>query len=165
MHAEDRKVIVSQWRELRDYTRDMVEPLTDEQMVAQPIAGITLNHPAWILSHLSAYGPMLAALLKGEPAEDPINSKFGMGSEPSTDSGTYLPRLELLSLFTGSYDDAGEAFLAASDELLNRPIPFERWRARFPTLGYLPTQFFLKHSATHLGQLSAWRRAMGMPPV
>ena len=43
--------------------------------------------------------------------------------------------------------------------------PLERWRPRFPCVVDLPGQFFVKHNATHLGQLSAWRRAGGRPAV
>lgn len=165
MHRSDRDVIVTQWRELRDYARKMVEPLRDDQMTAQPIPGITLNHPAWVLSHLAAYGPMLAAILRGEPAQDPADHPFGMKSEPLADPNAYLPKARLLDAFTSSYDDAAEAFLAAPDSLLARATPFARWSQRFPTIAHLPPQFFLKHNATHLGQLSAWRRAMGLARV
>ena len=48
--------IVAQWRELREVAANLVADLTDEQMVGQPVAGVTMNHPAWVLSHLSATG-------------------------------------------------------------------------------------------------------------
>ncbi len=165
MNRSDRQIIIGQWHELRDYTRRMVEPLTDEQMTAQPIPIVTLNHPAWILSHLGAYGPMLGAILRDELAEDPVDYPFGIKSEPDSDPSVYQPRLALLEHFTSSYDDAAEAFLHASDDVLARQTPFERWQTRFPTIAHLPPQFFLKHTATHLGQLSAWRRAMGLGRV
>lgn len=165
MQRSDRDVIVTQWRELRDYARKMVEPLRDDQMIAQPIAGVTLNHPAWILSHLAAYGPMLASILREQPVEDPADHPHGMKSAPLGDPGAYLARLQLLDHFTSSYDDAAEAFLEAPDALLARATPFARWSTRFPTIAHLPPQFFLKHTATHLGQLSVWRRAMGLGRV
>jgi len=157
--------IVRQCRELCDYARRMVEPLDDAQMVAQPIPGVTLNHPAWILSHLRVYAELLAAILRAQQVEDPIDHPFGRNSTPMRDPGVYLPRPDLLSAYERAHTDACDALLAVPAGVLDAPCPVERWRPRFPTVAHLPTQFLLKHHATHLGQLSAWRRAMGLPRV
>ena len=159
------EAIVSQWRELRRVAQELVADLSDEQMVGQPVAGIAMNHPAWVLSHLSAYAPVLAGILRGEPVEDPISHKYGRGSQPLRDASEYLPKNELISSFAAAYDDAAIAFADATTDRLSQPTPIERWRERFPTIAFLPGQFLVKHNAYHLGQLSAWRRASGLPPI
>ena len=157
--------IVAQWQELREVAEQLVADLTDEQMVSQPVAGVTMNHPAWVLSHLSAYAPVLVGMLRGEPVEDPISHKYGRGSQPLRDASEYLPKNELISSFAAAYDDAAIAFADATTDRLSQPTPIERWLPRFPTIAFLPGQFLVKHNAYHLGQLSAWRRASGLPPI
>ena len=57
-----------------------------------------------------------------------------------------------------------EAYRAADESLLNQPAP-EPMRGRFQTLGILAAALLSMHFALHNGQLSAWRRAMGLPSV
>jgi hypothetical protein len=49
-------------------------------------------------------------------------------------------------------------------EALARPAP-ERMRSRFPTVANVLLGLMTSHFASHLGQLSAWRRAVGLPSV
>src|SRR5690606_7300972 len=70
------------WDKQEDYARRLLADLSDEDMVSQPVPGVTLNHPAWTLSHLTVYSPVLSAILRAEPFEDPINSPFGRDSSP-----------------------------------------------------------------------------------
>ena len=157
--------IVSQWRELREVAQRLVADLSDEQMVGQPVAGIAMSHPAWVLSHLSVYGPVLAGILRGAPVEDPLDHRYGRTSRPMSDAAQYLPRGALIERYVAEYDAAAGAFADASPEVLCKPTPIERWRERFPTIAFLPGQFLVKHNAYHLGQLSAWRRASGLPSI
>ena len=43
--------ILISWRRNGAYALRLVEGLTPEQFVAQPIPGRVMNHPAWVLSH------------------------------------------------------------------------------------------------------------------
>jgi DinB superfamily len=157
--------IVAQWRELREVAEKLVADLSDDQMVSQPIAGVTMNHPAWVLSHLSAYAPVLAGILRGEDVEDPLSHRYGLKSKPEGDVSVYLPKPALIAAFAMGYDDAASAFQDADAARLAQQTPFERWHGRFPTIAFLPGQFLVKHNAFHLGQISAWRRASGLPRV
>ena len=157
--------IVSQWRELREAAQRLVADLSDEQMVEQPLAGVVMNHPAWVLSHLSVYGPVLAGILRGEPVEDPLEHRYGRTSRPRSDPAQYLPRSALIERYVTEYDGAAVAFVDALPEVLRKPTPIGQWRERFPTVAFLPGQFLVKHNAYHLGQLSAWRRASALPPI
>ena len=165
MSQELLEPIIAHWRELREYAISLVADLDDQDMVSQPVPGVTMNHPAWVLSHLWAYAPVLTGILRNESIEDPLNHRYGRTSRPEPDLAEYLPRAELIESYIMGYDAAAEALVAAPSEHLASPTPITRWLDRFPTVAYLPAQFLLKHNALHLGQLSAWRRAGGRPPV
>ncbi len=157
--------IEAQWIHLRSYLERAMADLAPDEIVIQPVAGVTMNHPAWILSHLSAYAPVLAGILRGEPVEDPINHRYGRESSPADSCDEYLPKDELVALFLHSYDDAVKALCASAPEVFTRANPVARWSKRFPVIGDMPVQFIVQHNAFHLGQLSAWRRAGGRPLV
>lgn len=153
------------WPEIRDYALRLVDDLTGDDMIAQPVAGVTMNHPAWILGHLGAYGPMCADIFRGKPANDPLNHPFGKNSRPEALLDAYGSKGRLVATFRDGYDDAAAALREMDPARLSEPTPIERFLTRFPTIGHLPVQFFVKHTSLHLGQLSAWRRAGGRPPV
>lgn len=161
----ERENVLSLWRELHQYARSAAADLTDELMVAQPVPGRTMNHPAWIFSHLWAYGPVLAGILRGEPVADPRDHPFGMGSVPADDLERYGAREDVLQRYFNSYAEAAAVYECVGPDVVDRATPVERWLGRFPTVRALPMQFLVRHNATHLGQLSAWRRAMGLPAV
>ncbi|HJY31210.1 MAG TPA: hypothetical protein VJ306_24450, partial [Pyrinomonadaceae bacterium] len=48
---------------------------------------------------------------------------------------------------------------------VDQPFPVESYRPVFPTIRHALTQVLIGHTANHIGQLSAWRQAMGLPPM
>ena len=56
------------WKKNKDYGANLVADLSEEQMVAQPASDpdAPSNHPAWVLSHLNVYHPVMKAIIKGE---------------------------------------------------------------------------------------------------
>ena len=135
-------------------------------MVAQPAPG--MNHPAWILKHLSAYHPAVIELLTGGDPIDPKDARFGMTSEPQSDPAVYGP----WDLVVAEYRDGAERALAALDNadtldpgLLRAPRHAGRTLARAVSRRRrgpgLPAG--LPRELPPGGQLSAWRRARGLP--
>jgi len=153
------------WRRNRVYAERLVGDLSADKWTQQPIAHLRLNHPAWILSHLNVYTPLCTAMLRGTPFDDPIDHMFGQRSEVVNDPGVYESGPTLLAEFTRLHDVAGEALGDADAPVFARPTPLDRWRAVHPTIGDMLVTLMVKHEAGHLGQLSAWRRAMGLPRV
>jgi len=49
-----------------------------------------------------------------------------------------------------------------TDEELNSPLPDEEYRKTLPTIGVALMHILIGHTSLHAGQLSAWRRAMGL---
>lgn len=49
--------------------------------------------------------------------------------------------------------------------MLEGPTPNEDFRQIMPTLGNALVFILWAHEAVHVGQLTSWRKAMGLPPV
>ncbi len=151
--------------EQRGYALRLVDDLSDADMVAQPVAGVVMNHPAWILGHLSAYPPTLAAMLRGEAPADPLHHPFGRDSKPESGIDVYGSKQRIVDEFVRVHDDLARALAGTQGVRFGDVIPIERWRSRFPTVGDACFYLTTTHIATHLGQLSAWRRAGGRASV
>lgn len=157
--------LLSTYEDNREYAKRLVADLADAELTSQPVAGRTMNHPAWVLAHLGLYGPIVAAVVRGDPFDDPRHHPFGGLSHPINERGVYPSKAELLRAFVAGYDGAAAAIRIASAERLAAPTPLERWRARYPTIAYFAQHMMVEHISVHLGQLSAWRRAGGRPSV
>lgn len=128
------------------------------------------NHPAFILGHLSLY-PALVLSQLGRPAGDaaPPPSyeplfKAGATCQDDPDGRIYPAMSELVPFFFRSTQVAMNAVAEASDEQLLAPNPAEgRSRELCPTIGAVIGFYLNGHAMSHLGQLSAWRRMMGLP--
>ncbi|HVZ94039.1 MAG TPA: DinB family protein [Phycisphaerales bacterium] len=159
------RAVMITWGRNRDYAARLVGDLSDAQMTAQPVAGVTMNHPAWILAHLTVYNPIAAAMLRGTPFEDPIDHRYGQKSKVVNDPREYPAREALIAEYLRTHDDVREALEAAGDVALAAETPLTRWREKHPRVGDMIVTLLVKHESGHLGQLSAWRRAMGLPGV
>ncbi|MEM1026546.1 MAG: DinB family protein [Planctomycetota bacterium] len=156
-----------EWDLNTGYAADLVADLSAEQMVQQPgtDVGPGLNHPAWVLSHLHAYHPVIVALLQGESFEDPKHHKFGMLSKPEADASVYPAKGELLAAYLAGRASVVDALQQVSAETLKATMPLERWQQKFPQRGSILPYLMAHHESLHLGQLSAWRRVQGLPAV
>jgi hypothetical protein len=133
---------------------------------------IQSNHPAFVLGHLSLYPVRVMQNLRVEPGPTAFPPdyeslfKFGVECQDDSDGTVYPPLEELKTLFFRSYPAAIEAVESAPEEAFAAPNPAEgRLRELFPTVGAAVSFYLIGHVQVHLGQLSAWRRAMGLPPA
>jgi hypothetical protein len=155
------------WKKNLDYAPKLIADLSGEQMVAQPASDpdAPSNHPAWVLSHLNVYVPIVAAIIEGKEFEDPKGHQFGMQSKPSSDQSIYAPKAELLAEFVSGHERVVELLNAADDSVLEQQVKLPRWSTVMPTAGIALPYLMLNHENMHLGQVSAWRRIQGMPSV
>ena len=160
--SEFERSLLIPWDKNAEYAERLVADLTEAQMIHQPGEG--MNHPAWILSHLNAYHPVLLAMLTGQTFEDPKGHPFGMQSKPESDASLYASKDQLLADFNKGHVEVREALNAAGESLAG-PMTLERWKGPFPTIGSALGYLMVFHESTHLGQLSAWRRVQGLPSV
>ena len=153
----------------------LVEAVPDDQLCAQPVPGQVMNHGAFILGHLAWTSDQAIALLKpstpaaaalGEAAWNDAGSKelFAMGAKPLADHSRYPSKAVLLSHLEEGHGRFASAVTKLTPETLALPAP-ERMRGRFPTIGNVVVALLTSHESSHLGQLSAWRRALGYPSL
>jgi hypothetical protein len=144
--------------------RRLIEDVPGEKMSMQ--VGAVVNHPAWVIGHLTQSYEAIGGELGITPwLPEGWDKQFGTGSTPVTEREQYPSKLELLN----SLDDARDRVVARLNEIgeqrLTEPLPDVRYRAIFPTIGQGVLHVLTAHAALHVGQLTVWRRAVGLPPL
>lgn len=145
-----------------DYLREQVADVDDADMVAQP-NGIK-NHPAWVIGHLAGSCQLLGGEI-GLPPWLPNDwaKRFGTGSVPTTDVRAYETKDAALARLADAQARTTAAVSRLNDSQLDQPLPDEAHRAIFPTVRHALTHVLVGHTANHIGQLTLWRKAMGLP--
>lgn len=152
------------WELNGTYANALVADLKQEQMLLQPTGEI--NHPAWLLSHLNTYHPVIEALLLGNVPDDPLDAPFGQKSTPTQDANVYPDRDTLVSQFNDGHARVSAALENVDASVLTRPMPIERWKPRgYSQAGSILGYLMVRHESLHLGQLSSWRRTLDLPRV
>lgn len=128
-----------------------------------------MNHPAFILGHvtLTANGA-LEMLGRPEKAVTPDGypALFEMGAECKAEAGLYPSKDDLVGLYVQQHEAALEALRQAPDDLFQRENPASgRFKEMFPTVGGALNFLVNCHHMSHLGQISFWRRAVGLDSV
>ena len=147
------------------FMRGLIADLSDQEMVLQPPGAP--NHAAWTLGHVIHSCQAIAGELGVAPwLPDDWEARFGYGSAPAAaaDSGD-SGKVALLAALADAAERLRTVLLAIDESRLKDPLPDEKARKILPTLGDALLQVISAHTAFHAGQLSAWRRAIGRPPV
>ncbi len=126
------------------------------------MCGTSINHPAFVLGHISYYAGICVELLGGTPQfEDGEAELYQIGVEcnesaPYPSKEALLKRFEDRCEFAASFiESCDEATLATSA----KDTPFAE---RFETLGQVASFMLTSHPSFHIGQISGWRRVAGM---
>ncbi len=128
------------------------------------------NTPLFVYAHLGLYPARICDLLQ-LPAPEGIRAPasweelFKAGAPCHHDpQGTIYPAWSAVSEhYFRSAKLAIEAMAHAKDEQLIAITADESRRGRFPTVGSMINFLLLGHTMMHLGQISTWRRCMGLP--
>ncbi len=157
--------IVFAWDNQLNYALALLEDLSDQQMVLRPEG--KMNHPAWILGHVSIYHPIVVDLLAGRSFVDAKDDRlYGFaGQGPVDDLGVYGTKQSIVQRFADGHEQVAQALLAAKLADFQRPPSLERWAKSYPTVEFMLPDLLLHHESLHIGQLSIWRRAAGLPGV
>lgn len=131
---------------------------------------IESNHPAFVYGHLSLYGPRILQQLgqPGPTVPDSFEAVFSKDAKCVDDpDGTVYPAMSVVTdTFFSGYRTAAAALRSAPDSAFDVPNPMEgRMSVLFPTLGSLHSFYCGGHVMMHLGQISAWRRMIGLGAV
>jgi hypothetical protein len=146
------------------YAQGLVRDIPTERATAQP-AGLP-NHAVWIVGHLTVSLDFAGSALGLDPACDPSWERlFGIGSTPVDQPEQYPALPELADALAGGHARITPAYEALSPEQLAGPNPIEKMRSNLATLDDMMTFMLISHEMMHLGQLSAWRRAIGLGSI
>jgi hypothetical protein len=147
------------------YAHKLMAELPDEQLCAQPVPGQQLNHAAFTIGHL-AWASDAAQRYGGREPQLPTTwaEQFARGSQLRNDRASYPSKAELLEAYAESHASLEATVAVVPARVLAMRAP-EALRTIYPTVGHLLLGLMTVHEGIHLGQLSAWRRAMGFPSV
>lgn len=157
--------IIYAWDNQLGYLLALLDDLTDEQMIVRPDG--KMSHPAWILGHIGAYHPVIVQLLKGEPVVDPKDDQlFGFAGQGPVDAlAPYGTKQAMVERFSAGHEAVAQALLNAQPEDFKRSPTLDRWAKQYPTVEFMLPDLMLHHESLHIGQISIWRRAAGLPAV
>lgn len=164
MMSNTMDLILHEMRFNLEMTNSLVKDVPDDVMTRQ--FGELKNHPAWQLGHIVVSHGYLASLIGADyTAPQGWEALFPPGTHPVDDPGLYPDKATLLDELSRVCDALAARLPALDAQALAQPFPEERFRSYWPTLGNGVSFFLTSHFAFHLGQLSAWRRAMNLPPA
>lgn len=156
------------------YAERLLKDVPPEQFARFAVIGDTTiqsNHPAFVYGHLSLYAPRVIEQLGGNASKFAPSARFvelfSKDAKCVDDPGgtIYPPMDEVTSAVLDGYQAVAEALEAADDEIFVLENPNEAMRAKFPTLGAMHAFYVGGHFMLHMGQMSAWRRMMGLGPA
>lgn len=143
----------------------VLQDVADEDMTKQPI--VNGNHPAWLVGHLAVASENIFKMTGHAPLlPESVRTLFNRGTQPVGDRSLYPSKAELIDYLRQVHSAVAAVLPQVPRELLVRPNPLPVVQLQsLPTVGNLIMHLLTTHEAFHLGQLSAWRRAMGYPPM
>ena len=140
----------------------LVNDVDDADLCVQPHA--VVNHPVWVLGHLSTSAKRLIRILDAEAnLPGSWEQKFARGSIPSDVANDYPSKSELLETLDRLQVRAVQVVEATAAVQFALPHPEEELRDLFPTKGDYVVFLMTSHEMGHLGQITAWRWAMRLP--
>ena len=150
-----------------EYGIALVKDIPAEKFAHMPHP--TMNHAAFNLGHLTIYPNRILMLLGRNDliVDNPRYTELFAAGKPCVEQdGRYPDKSEIVHEYIAGYRRALEILPTVTDDVLAKPNPIEgRMRERFPLVGIAVNFLLNNHHMSHLGQVSAWRRAIGLGSV
>lgn len=149
------------------YARELVADVDDALMTKSPGKGLE-NHPAFTLGHLISAAALTCKYLGGPYDMDPNWEKLfrrkgpGDPRTPDPDNTLYPTKDQLIKELATQHSRVENLLRELDEARLVEPTTW-RFDSFLPTMGDLLFFMCITHASMHLGQLAAWRRAMGLP--
>lgn len=142
--------------------QELVSDLSDAQRGLQARAGG--KTAGWLIGHMAVTGDFARRLCGRTPiCPKEWRAEFNPGSQPTSNVDAY-PSMEVLCYTAQAvYRDLCEAAIDADPASLAIVNPYAPARADMPTVDVFVRYLMTGHLAYHLGQLSEWRSAAGLP--
>lgn len=124
--------------------------------------------PHWLLGHLTIgtdYALRVLGLTTGLPAE--WHARFGPGSRAVDMDGLIVEHQALWDGYIAGHARVEAALPKADPAVLDQPhqVPMRQLLKFVPRKADLLLHLLTSHEATHLGQMSTWRRQAGYPSI
>lgn len=149
------------------FSEMLVSDLSEEQMTTIPFLGFE-NHPSFTLGHLVT-GTALMIEDLGGALHIPVGwselfLRRGPGDPrlPASESRLYPKKEILLNELRNQHEELKKIISSYDIKQFDESIKW-RFSVYMPTVLDLTLFMCVNHEAMHLGQLSAWRRAMKLP--
>jgi hypothetical protein len=168
--------IIAGAKRVAQYAQLMLKDIDPATAAAKPSGRanviIDTNTPTFVFGHLAIYPARVLSLLGRPDAEisaikvsEQWENFFKAGAPCEDDANNSLyPSLALLSQhFFHAHDQAMRALEhPGTDARLLEPFPDPARREVFPLVGAAINFLMVGHPMVHLGQVSTWRRCMGL---
>ena len=149
-----------------NYARSLLTDITEDQFAHLPMPGF--NHPAFCYGHLACYPNRMLEFLgcQQDQIELPFDADlYKSGVECVEQDGRYASMPVIVDCFFAGHDRLAQVLPTVSPEIFASPTGLEgRMGEIFPRIGDAIDFMSGNHIMMHLGQVSMWRRAMGMGP-
>lgn len=131
--------------------------------------GVKCNHPVFVFGHLSIYPQMVLGMLGQDPSSAAVPETYkdlfmhGVECQDDQDGSVYPPLSEVVENYTKAYSALIKIAKDLDDDLLLKEIEGnDGFKDAFGTNGAMVMFLIHDHPMFHLGQVSTWRRAMGL---
>ena len=161
-------------RLMRGYAEGLVADIPPDQFARKAHPGgelVDAVHPAFVFGHLGTYFQRILDLagLNGAELASPAGFEelFVKGSpcHDDPDGSIYPDKETIMSHYFRGTDQLIELLPTIEDSVLLVENTLEGSKDRFPTVGAFVTFLITTHVGMHMGQVSTWRRAMGLGSV
>lgn len=150
------------------YALSLAEAIPADRWADPVIDG--MNHPAFLYGHLAIYpNRLLGGFIDREDLvnEIPFDAEAVTAGAPCLPDATkYATKDVVLPYFKERYETVFEVLPSVPADVFARENPVEgRFREILPTVGAVALFMLNNHVMMHAGQVSHWRRAMGLGPA
>jgi hypothetical protein len=149
-----------------------IDSATAAQFPDQNGQPITCNHPVFVFGHLSIYPQMVMGMLGGDTSTAAVPETYkdlfmhGVDCQHDKDNTIYPTLDEVVNNFNKAYDTLTEFAKTLDDDFLAKDIEGnDGFKDAFGTNGVMLMFLLHDHPMFHFGQVSTWRRAMGLGSV
>ena len=161
MTKQLKNTIAIQARFMPNFAHLLCDDIVEDQFANR--FGSTINHPAFVLGHISYYAGICVEMLGGKiEFESDEAALFQMKVECTDDADSYPDKTTLLARFKERCETSAAFIESCGDEVLEQSAKDTPFAGRFETLGQVASFMLMGHPSFHLGQISAWRRVAGM---
>lgn len=146
-----------------NYARALLKDVKEDDFAKLPMPNF--NHPAFVYGHLAVTANFMLELL----GRDDAKIELPFDPEPYTPSATcveqdgrYSDMDGIVSSCFAAHDAVLEVLPTIDPEVFAQANPVEGFSNMMPRIGDAITFMCCSHTMMHLGQVSMWRRAMGL---